>query len=138
MMHGKGFREMLRKCPQHGYELSAEVHIFYNGLNYSIRALIDAACGGLITSKTIRKENQLFEELAKNNYQPPSERNSGKKQGGLIEMDRVSSLEAKFDALMTRLNNKLQGSRLLGKSHTCKHKMLSWQVLRSKLRTQIM
>ena len=49
---------MLRKCPQHGNELSAEVHIFYNGLNYSIRAFIDAACGGLITSKTARKENQ--------------------------------------------------------------------------------
>ena len=62
------------------------------------------ACGGLITTKTAREANQLFEELAKNNYQAPSERNAGRRQGGLIKVDRMSSLEVKFDALMTRLN----------------------------------
>ena len=68
------FKELLRKCPQHGYELSAQVKIFYNGLNYSTRALVDAACGGSITMKTTREANLMFEELAKKNYQPPSEK----------------------------------------------------------------
>ena len=77
---------------------------FYNGLNYSTRALVDAACGGSITTKTVRVANQLFEELAKNNYRAPLKRNVGRRQRGLIEVDRMSSLEAKFDALMTRLN----------------------------------
>ena len=40
------FKEMLRRFPQLGYELSAQVKIIYNGLNYSTRALTDAACGG--------------------------------------------------------------------------------------------
>ena len=37
--------------------------IFYNGLNYSIRALIDVTCGGSITMKTTRETNLIFEEL---------------------------------------------------------------------------
>ena len=98
------FKELLRKCPQHGYELSAQVQIFYNGLNYSTKALVDAACGGSITMKTVREANLMFEELSKNNYQPPFERGDGRKQEGLHEVDRMSSLEAKFEALMARLN----------------------------------
>ena len=94
------FKELLRKCPQHGYELSAQVQTFYNGLNYSKRSLVDSACGGSITTKTSREANQLFEELAKNGYQAPSERRIRRKQGGILELDRMSSLEAKFDALI--------------------------------------
>ena len=91
----------MRKCPQHGYKLSTQVQTFYNGLNYSTRALVDTVCGGLITTKTASEASQLFEELSKNHYQAPLERNTGIRQGSLIEVDRVSSLEAKFDALMT-------------------------------------
>ena len=58
----------------------------------------------MITTKTAREANQLFKELTKNNYQAPSEKNVVRRQGGLIEVDRMSSLEVKFDALMTRLN----------------------------------
>ena len=65
---------------------------------------MDVACKGSITIKTIREVNLIFEELAKNNYQPPSRRGDGRKQGGLHEVDRVLSLEAKFEALMARLN----------------------------------
>ena len=52
----------------------------------------------------MRESNKLFEELAKNKYQTPSKRNTGRRQRGLNEVDRRSSLEEKFDALMTRLN----------------------------------
>ena len=98
------FKELLRRCPQHGYELSAQVQIFYNCLNYSTRALVDVACGSSITMKMAREANLMFEELAINNYQPPSNRDDGRKQRGIHEIDRISSLEAKFEALMMRLN----------------------------------
>ena len=65
---------------------------------------MDAACGGSITMKTAREDKLMFEELAKNNYQPPSERGDGRRQGGLHEVDRLSSLKAMFEALMARLN----------------------------------
>ena len=101
MMHGI----ISKNCGgKHGYELWSLVQTLYNGLNYSTRDLIDAACGGFITSKTAKEENKLFEELAKNNYQALVERFVGRRQGGILEFDRVSSLEAKFEALMTKLN----------------------------------
>ena len=53
--------------------------------------------------KTTREANLIFEELEKNNYQPLSKKGDGRKQGGMHEVDRISS-EAKFEALMARLN----------------------------------
>ena len=89
------FKEMLRKFPHHGYELSAQVQIFYNGLNFSTRTLVDAAYGGSITMKTAREANLMFEELAKNNYQPHSVRDGGRRQGEIHEVNKLSSLEEK-------------------------------------------
>ena len=77
---------------------------FYNGVNYSTRTLVDVACGGSITMKTIREANLMFEELANNNYQHPSVRGDGRRQEGIHEVYRMPSLEEKFEALMTRLN----------------------------------
>ena len=75
---------------------------------------MDVACGGSITMKTTREANFMFKELAKNNYQPPSERGDGRKQGGLHEVDRMSSLKAKFEALMARLNQRAPKEPTIG------------------------
>ena len=81
------FNEFQRKCSQHGYELLLLVKTLYNGLNYSTTTLVNAACGGSITSKMAKEANQTFEELAKNNYQAPFERFVGRRQGGISELD---------------------------------------------------
>ena len=52
--------------------------------------------------------------MTKNNYQAPSERSIGRRQGGILELDRVSSLEAKFEALMTKLNQQTHGEPSMG------------------------
>ena len=62
----------------------------------------------------MRETKHLVKELAKNNYQPPSKRIIGKRQGGILEMDRVSSLEGKFEALMTKLNKQTPKEPTLG------------------------
>ena len=90
------------------------MQIFYNALNYSTRAQVDVACGGSITKKTIREANLMFEELAKNNYQPPSDRGDGRRQGRLHEVDRMLYLEAKFEALMARLNQQAPKEPTIG------------------------
>ena len=56
----------------------------------------------------------MFEELAKNNNQPPSKRGDGRKHEGIHEIDRISSLEVKFEALMTRLNQQAPKEPTLG------------------------
>ena len=64
--------------------------------------------------KTTKEVDLMFEELTKNNYQPSSERGDGRKKGGIHEIDRISSLEAKFEALMTRLNQQALKEPTLG------------------------
>ena len=108
------FKELQRKCPQHGYRLWLVVQTLYNGLTYSTRALVDATCRGSITSKMTKVANQLIEELAKNNYQAPFKKSVGRRQGGVLELDLVSSLEAKFEALMTKLNQQTPREPTLG------------------------
>ena len=75
---------------------------------------MEVVCGGSITMKTAREANLMFEELAKNNYQPPSERGDGRRQGVLHEVDRMSSLEAKFEALMVKLNQQAPKEPTIG------------------------
>ena len=64
--------------------------------------------------KTTRKANLMFEELAKNNYRPPSARGDSRRQGGIHEVDRMSYLEAKFEALMTRLKQQAPKELTIG------------------------
>ena len=64
--------------------------------------------------KTAQEANFMFEELVKNNYQPSSMRGDDRRLGGIHEIDRISSLEAKFEALMTRLNQQAQNEPTLG------------------------
>ena len=47
------FKELLRKCPQHGIESWLQVQLFYNGLDGQTRSNIDTAVGGNILSKTL-------------------------------------------------------------------------------------
>ena len=44
----------------------------------------------------------------------PSKRSIGRRQGGTLELDRVSSLEAKFEALMTKINQKTPREPTIG------------------------
>ena len=64
--------------------------------------------------KIARDANLMFEELAKNTYQSPSEKGDGRRQAGLHEVDRMSSLEAKFEALMARLNQQAPKEPTIG------------------------
>ena len=41
------FKEMLRKCPQHGFEDWFQVQLFYGGFNVATKAQIDACAGDL-------------------------------------------------------------------------------------------
>ena len=54
--------------------------------------------------KTTWEANLMFEELAKNNYQPPSERGDGRRQGGSMKSIEYCLWRRNFLALMTRVN----------------------------------
>ncbi|KAK4271099.1 hypothetical protein QN277_019840 [Acacia crassicarpa] len=57
------FKELLRKCPQHGLQDYDQAIIFFNGMLPSSRMMINAAAGGKLKNKTPEEALELFEAM---------------------------------------------------------------------------
>ena len=82
--------------------------ILYHAMNYSSKGTVDAAFGGTFKRKSVEVATQLIKEVVKRNYRAPSEalRSSRRyKTEGVIELNKMIAIEAKLDAIMTRMNN---------------------------------
>ena len=82
--------------------------IFYHAMNYASKGIIDTFCCGDFKRRSVEKARELIEELAKCNYKAPSEASgssSRMKGNGLIGLDRMTTIEAKLDAVMNKLGN---------------------------------
>ena len=92
----------------HDIDLTTHMDIFYHAMNYTSKGIIDAACCAAFKRKSAEEANQLIEDLAESNYRAPSETsgsNSRLRRGGVIELNRMTAIEAKLDALMNKLGN---------------------------------
>ena len=72
------------------------------------KGIIDAAYCGAFKRKSAEEAKQLIEDLEKSNYRAPSETSESRsrlKGSGVIELNRIISIEAKLDALMKKLGN---------------------------------
>ena len=82
--------------------------IFCHAMNYTSKGIIDATCCGAFKRKNAEEANQLIEDLIKSNYRAlseTSESNNRLRGGGVIELNRMTATEAKFDALMNKLGS---------------------------------
>ena len=80
--------------------------IFYHAMNYASKGIIDASCCGAFKRRSAEKARQLIEDHAKCNYKAPSEasRSSSRLRGsGLTELNRMTAMKAKQDAMMNKL-----------------------------------
>ena len=92
----------------HGIDQITQMDIFYHAMNYSSKGIIDAACYGAFKRKSAEEANQLIEDLAKCNYITPFEASgsSGRyRVRGVLELNKMATIEAKLDAIVNRLNN---------------------------------
>ena len=92
----------------HGIDLTTQMDIFYHSMNYASKGLIDAACYGAFKRRSVEEARQLIEDLTKCNYKAPSEasRSINRLKGsGVIELNRMTAIEAKLDELMDKLGN---------------------------------
>ncbi|XP_075507395.1 uncharacterized protein LOC142544222 [Primulina tabacum] len=97
------YKELLRKCPNHGFEDWMQIELFYNGLNGQTRGTVDAAAGGTIFAKSPEQAYDLLEHMTINSYQWPSERAGVKRTAGVYAVDPITSLTAQVSALTTQL-----------------------------------
>ena len=92
----------------HGIDLTAQMDILYHAMNYASKGIIDASCCGAFKRRSAEEARQLIEDLAKCNYKAPSEasgNNNRLRGSGLIELNRMISIEAKMDAVMNKLGS---------------------------------
>ena len=92
----------------HDIDLTTQMDIFYNAMNYTSKGIIDAACCGAFKRTSAEEASQLIEDLANNNYRAPSKTSRSRSRltgGGVIELNRMIGIEAKLDALMNKLGN---------------------------------
>ena len=111
------YKRLLKRCPMHGIDLKTQMDIFYNSMNYTSKGIIDAACGGAFRRRRAEEARQLIEDLARCNMRPPSESSgssSRAKENGMIELNKMSTMEAKLDALMHQLDKRIHSANEIG------------------------
>ena len=77
-------------------------------MNYTSKGIIDIACYGAFKRKSVEEAKQLIGDLAKCNYRAPSETSESNNRlegSGVIELNRMIAIEAKLDALMSKIGN---------------------------------
>ena len=102
------YKDLVRRCLHHWLPLWLQVQTFYNGVNLSIRQLIDTAVGGTLNNKTPEEAYEFIEEMSLNNYQWQVMRTKPTKTVGIYKVDSVTMLSNHVELL----NKKIDG--LLG------------------------
>ncbi|XP_057802812.1 uncharacterized protein LOC131018106 [Salvia miltiorrhiza] len=64
------FQQLCRKCPNHGFsDYQLLTNYFYRGMSSFDRKIVDAACGGSLTNKTLDEAKQLIVDMVSNGQQ---------------------------------------------------------------------
>ena len=95
---------MLRNCPTHGLNLWMIIQIFYVGLNFVSRNLLDSAAGGTFMKITLGEATKLLDNIMANYSQWHTERAPTSEKVNSVE--EISSLSEKVDALMKLVASK--------------------------------
>ena len=101
------YKRLLKRCPMHGIDLKTQMDIVYHSLNDTSKGIIDASCCGAFKRKSAEEVRDLIEDLAKCNMKAPSESsgsNSITRGSGVIELNKMTAMEAKLDAIMYRMD----------------------------------
>jgi len=104
------FRELQYSCPHHGIPDWLLIQTFYDGLNESTRAYVDAVTGGALMSREPLEAMNLIDSMAQNQQwsgRDNSRRRGGQggsQGGGKYEVDHITALTAKMDAMQRAMD----------------------------------
>ena len=101
------YKRLLKRCPMHGIDLKTQMDIVYHSLNDTSKGIIDASCCGAFKRKSAEEARDLIADLAKCNMKAPSESsgsNNRTRGSGVIELNKMTAMEAKLDAIMHRMD----------------------------------
>ena len=81
--------------------------IFHHSMNDTSKGIIDASCCGAFKRKSAEEARDSIEDLARCNMKNPFESsgsNSRARGSGIIELNKMTAMEAKLDAIMHRMD----------------------------------
>ena len=61
----KRLKRLFKICPMHGIDLTTQMDIFYQAMNYASKGIIDASFRGAFKRRSAEEARQLIEDLAK-------------------------------------------------------------------------
>jgi hypothetical protein len=103
------FKDLLIKCPPHGYGKWRLVQLFYQGLSQPNRSMIESMNGGAFLNLTGDLAYKALDKLANNSQQwdfmscrDKSARNP--KRWGILELKGETELAQRMDAIVKRLD----------------------------------
>lgn len=107
------FRDLLLKCPHHGFEKWQLVQYFYESLTPQNRRMVDATCGGALMGKSPDEAWTFFEVLRENSqqwdYTARGERASPvQKKAGMYEISTSAALEEQVASLARQMKTLAQ------------------------------
>ncbi|CAL0331053.1 unnamed protein product [Lupinus luteus] len=80
------YKSMLRKCPNHGFDVQTQIHIFINGLQQQHKWILNATAGGQLMSKPPQEAIDIIESMALNDQKSQHQRKPPPRQGGILEL----------------------------------------------------
>jgi hypothetical protein len=92
------FRELQYSCPHHGIPEWLLVQSFYAGLTDATRTSVDAVAGGALMDRDATEAMNLIDNMA-TNQQWSGRESTRATGGGRFEVDQITALTAKLDAM---------------------------------------
>nr|KYP32906.1 hypothetical protein KK1_046291 [Cajanus cajan] len=77
------YKSLLRRCPNHGFEVELQVQTFYNGLQPQTKMILDTSFGGSVMFRTAEEAITIIESMASTNFRSQHGRSSSHKRGVL-------------------------------------------------------
>ncbi|BFG31155.1 hypothetical protein CerSpe_174290 [Prunus speciosa] len=103
------YKKLLNSYPDHNIPEWNLMHIFYEGLLYSDRMMVNATSGGSLMDKTPKQAREMFENFSNNSLQFNYRRPPPKKSG-VYEVSTSSHLEAQITNLTNLVKQMMQVS----------------------------
>jgi len=95
------FKDLTRSCPPDMFNEWVQLHIFYEGLSYESKKVVDHSSGGSLNKKkTIEEAIDIIETVAENDYFYASERSSTR---GVMELNHMDALLAQNKMITKQL-----------------------------------
>nr|KYP51477.1 60S ribosomal protein L37a-2 [Cajanus cajan] len=95
------YKSLLRRCPNHGFEVELQVQTFCNGLQPQTKMILDASFGGSVMFRTAEEAIIIIESMASTNFRSQHGRSSSHKRG-VLELSTQDAVLLKTSYLSTR------------------------------------